>query len=29
MGARAGRLFSEEYELTRALERWIAVIDAA
>jgi colanic acid biosynthesis glycosyl transferase WcaI len=29
MGALAGQLFSEEYGLHRALERWIAVIEAA
>jgi glycosyltransferase involved in cell wall biosynthesis len=29
MGARARRLFGEEYGLPRALERWIAVIEAA
>lgn len=29
MGARAAKLFSEKYELPRALERWIAVIEAA
>jgi colanic acid biosynthesis glycosyl transferase WcaI len=29
MGALAGQLFTEEYGLHRALERWIAVIEAA
>jgi glycosyltransferase involved in cell wall biosynthesis len=29
MGARAGQLFTEEYRLHRALQRWIAVIEAA
>jgi glycosyltransferase involved in cell wall biosynthesis len=29
MGARAERLFTEEFDLRRALGRWIAIIDAA